>query len=154
MERSNAVSQFKRLQCCPADIQMKTNAILAKVYAVAVYGIEASKVPMRRTAELTTFVVDVFRSRNNTHDTDWFLATFTDDKRDIDPQSQILTRRVLQLRRTYCKNTSTIKQAQTIMIRYMRNSRHQPPPWYHYTDVYPQSKPHGAPTTAAAPCKA
>ena len=37
---------------------------------------------MRKIVEFTAAVIDVFRPRNDMLDTDWFFATFTDDKKE------------------------------------------------------------------------
>ena len=51
----------------------------------------------------TAAIIDVFRRRNNSHNTDLFFTTLTGDKNETDPVAQILTRRVLQIMRHACK---------------------------------------------------
>ena len=73
------------------------------MYAGAFYGVEAAQVSPAKLAKMSAAVIDVFRSRNNSHNADRFFATLTSAKNDLDPTVQIFTRRVLQVRRTCSK---------------------------------------------------
>ena len=98
-----AIQDLKKLRYIPADIQAKVGIIHAKIYAAALYGVEAAEATPAKVAKLTTAVINVFRSRNNNYNVDRFFTTLTGDKNDADPVAQILLRRVLQIRRVACK---------------------------------------------------
>ena len=57
-----ACSQLKKLRFVPATTEAKVRAIHAKVYASAMYGIEAAAVTPAKIATLAASVIDVFRS--------------------------------------------------------------------------------------------
>ena len=67
-----AQRQLKKLRYAPATNEAKVKAIHAKVYASAMYGIEAAAVTPAKIAKLAATVIDVFRSRNNNHNADRF----------------------------------------------------------------------------------
>ena len=83
----NKTKQLRKLKYTPATIKAKAKAIVAKVYAVAFYGIEAAKVATSKVNQLTAAVIDVFRSRNDSHNTDWFFTAFFEDSSDLDPHT-------------------------------------------------------------------
>ena len=56
------MQQLRRLRYCPATVEAKVKAIQAKIYAAAMYGIEAAEVPPAKVATLTAAVIDAFRS--------------------------------------------------------------------------------------------
>ena len=56
-----AITQLKRLRQCPARVDMKARIIATKVYAAALYGVEAATVTPARIAKLSAAVVDTFR---------------------------------------------------------------------------------------------
>ena len=58
-----AIQQLRRLRYCPATVEAKAKAILAKA-------VEAAEVSVARIAALTAAVIDVFRYRNDTHNVD------------------------------------------------------------------------------------
>ena len=76
------IQQLRRLRYCPATVEAKVKAILAKVYVVA----------------FTAAVIDVFGYRNDNHNADWFVVACVGDHNDIDPVVQILARRAMQVR--------------------------------------------------------
>ena len=80
-----AVQQLRRLKYTPATIEAKAKTILSKTYAVAFYGIEAAEIATDKVNHLAAVVIDVFRSRNDMHNNDWFFSSFFGDKRDLDP---------------------------------------------------------------------
>ena len=80
-----AVQQLRRLKYTPATIEAKAKAILTKTYAVAFYGIEAAEIATDKVNHLAAVVIDVFRSRNDMHNNDWFFSSFLGDKKDLDP---------------------------------------------------------------------
>ena len=71
-----ALQQLKRLKHCPATVGAKANAIAAKIYAAAFYGIEAADIPIAKVKHITAAVIDVFRFRNDIHNADWFFTAF------------------------------------------------------------------------------
>ena len=76
-----AMQQLRKLRYCPASVEAKAKAILAKVYAAAFYGIEAAEAPVAKIATLIAAIIDVFRSRNDNHNVDWFFFVFFGDKK-------------------------------------------------------------------------
>jgi hypothetical protein len=150
---AQAIIQLRRLKHCPSDAISKTRAITAKIYAAAFYGVEASGINDREVAQMSVAVIDVYRSRNNKHDADSFYATNGSEAKDIDPNSQILSRRVMQIRRNYCKQGSKVHQSQAIMRRYVRESKQQPPVWYHDLEKMGNKPPEIFPTPQQHPSK-
>ena len=71
--REQAMQQLRGLRFCPAIVEAKAKAILAKVYAPAFYGIEAAEVPVAKIASLIAAIIDVLRSRNDNHTVDSFF---------------------------------------------------------------------------------
>ena len=98
-----AKPQFRKLRFCPAKAEAKAKVILSKIYAGAFYGVEAAGASPAKVASLTVAVIDVFKSRNNNHNANQLFSTITGSKNDLDPVTQIFARRVLQIRRTACK---------------------------------------------------
>ena len=82
---AKAQTQLKKLRYAQVSHEMKVRVIEAKVYAAAMYGIEAAEVIITKVAKLTAEVVDAFRSRNNDHHVDKFFSTISDDKQELDP---------------------------------------------------------------------
>ena len=58
---------------------MKAKAIGAKTYTAAFYGIEAAEMAPSKMARFAAAVIDVYRNRNNNHNTDNCFTTLTDD---------------------------------------------------------------------------
>lgn len=121
------MKQLRRLKFCLATAEAKAKAIVVKVYAVAFYGIEAAEITIAKVAQLTAAVIDVFRTRNDTHNVDWFFFAFLGDNKEMDPNAQILTRRAMQIRRSTCKKVETTGQFQRILPDTLRHvgSNHQ-----------------------------
>ena len=63
--------------------------IHSKIYAGALYGVEAAGATPAKIASLTAAVVDVFKSRNNNHNANQFFSTIVASKSDFDPAAQI-----------------------------------------------------------------
>ena len=141
-----AIQQLRRLKHCPASVEAKAKAIAAKTYASAFYGIEAASIAIAKINQLTAAAIDVFRSRNDKHNVDWFFSAFFEDQKDLDPIAQIFARRALQIRRTACKKPATKAQFQRILEMYVsqksttiggisahggESQRHVKPKWYH-----------------------
>ena len=131
----------------------KVRAITAKIDAAAFHGIEASGIPDRDIAQMSAAVIDVFRSKNDMHNADWFYASHFDDDKDIDPNSQLLCRRALQLRRCYCKQERSFEKYQAILRRYVRSSKQQPPVWYHDIEEHGIKAPETFPTPQQHPSR-
>ena len=151
-----AKQQLRKLRFCPAKAEAKTRAIISKVYAGAMYGVEAAGASPVKVASLTAAVIDVFKSRNNNHNANQFFSTITGSKNDLDPKVQIFARRVLQVRRTACKRPETTERFRKILttyaVKHKRNGRW--PKWFRSEDDaaqsgqqdYPDEQPH--PSTA------
>ena len=100
---NKAKQQLRKLRFCPSKTEAKAKVILSKIYAGALYGVEAAGASPTKVASLTAAVIVVFKSRNNNHNANQFFSTMTGSKSDLDPVTQIFARRVLQIRRTACK---------------------------------------------------
>ena len=68
-----AMQQLRKLEFSPATVEAKTKAILVKVYAAALYGVEAAGTPAAKVAQFTAAVMGVFRSANDNHNADLVL---------------------------------------------------------------------------------
>ena len=116
------------------------------------YGVEAAAASPAKVASLTAVVIDVFKSRNNVHNANQFFTTITGNSNDLDPQVQILARRVLQVRRAACKKPEAARRLKTTMETYAdKNKRNGKwPSWYRSTSdddprqqqSYPSEQPH------------
>jgi len=84
-----AKQQLKKLRFCPAKAEAKVRVIHSKIYAGALYGVEAPGATPAKVASLTAAVVDVFKSRNNNHNANQFFSTIVASKSDFDPAAQI-----------------------------------------------------------------
>ena len=114
-----ALDQLKRLRYLPASHADKVKIILAKVFPGCLYGIEGGDLSDKQLATLAAAVVDAFHSNNNYHDTELTIQTLTNfGGKDLDPVSQILKRRVLELRRAIAKDPEKEKVARDIVALY------------------------------------
>ena len=109
-----ALGQHQRLRYLPASHEDKANIILVKVFPGCYYGIEEGDLSDSQLATLSAAIIDAFNSHNDYHDTELTLMSLTNyTYKDLDPVSQILTRRVVELRRATAKQpeyeASTIK---------------------------------------------
>ena len=68
------LNQLTRLKYVAAEDDDKAKVILNKVYAGMLYGIEGSDITENMTAKISAAVIDVYRSRNDIHDADWFYT--------------------------------------------------------------------------------
>ncbi len=141
-----ALAQLKKLKFLHADQPSKIKAVLVKVFAGLFYGVEGNDLTSRQVASVSAAVLDVFRSRNDVHDADWFYVTLNDNtNRDLDPVTQILTRRCLQLRRAICKRPH-LKQSFAKAIRLYAKASTTGAAWFHDLskdrDCYPDVQPH------------
>ena len=106
------LGQLTKLRYVAAEDGDKAKAILNKVYAGMMYGIEGSDITEAMTAKISAAVIDVFRNRNDIHDADWFFTAISNGtSRELDPTVQILVRRCLELRRAICKRPKTEAKA-------------------------------------------
>ena len=115
-----AKQQLKRLRHCPASTESETKIILAKIYAGAMYGIEAAIASPKKIGNLTAAVIDVFKNKSHSHNANQFFSTISKRKNDLDPAAQILARRVLQIRRTTCnknRNGCKVQKAAQVTCR-------------------------------------
>ena len=129
-----ARSQLKRLRFCPIGVEAKVNAILAKVYAGALYGIEAAQVTPIKYAKLSASVIDAFRSKNDNHNADRFYATVSEATKDLDPVTQTFCRRAMQIRRTWHKQSGASCKIKASLSKYVEKHKvgQRRPRWYHW----------------------
>jgi len=150
-----AMVQLKRLKFAPATIDAKCMAIKAKIYAAAMYGVEAAEVSPQKVAKLTAAVINVFRSRNNNHNVDRFFTTLTPDKQELDPMVEIFARRAMQIRRTICKQRHMEEKYKRMLKKYADQNKEAEvaPAWFQELDQkdrstnqrptrYPPAQPH------------
>ena len=132
-ERSEkAKQQLRRWRYCPAKPEAKAKVILAKVYAGAMYGVEAASATPQKIGSLTAAVIDGFKSKNNNHNAKQFFSTITYSKNDLGPAAQFFARRVLQVRRTACKKKDAEERFKNILKDYGKKHKRggQWPKWY------------------------
>ena len=101
---------------------------------------------------LLAAAIDVFKSKNNSHNANQFFSTINKSRSDPDPAAQIFARRVMQIRRTACKKTEAEAKFQKILKTYVEKHkrRMQWPMWYRETSdeingssqPYPNEQPH------------
>ena len=115
--------QLTKLTYVPAASGDKAKAIITKVFAGILYGIEGSDITEAMTAKISAAVIDVFRSKNDNHDADWFYMMVSNGtSSELDPSIQILLRRCLEFRRALCKRPKTRAKAQLILEKYIQGS--------------------------------
>ena len=131
-----ALQQLRKLKFTPATPEMKARAIITKVYAGALYGVEAAEATGHRINQLTAAVIDVFRSRNDHHSVDWFFSSFLNEHADLDPIVQTITMRILQLRRTTCKKPEMLQTFTRILLQYAHQQDGGTPRWFHDCDEH------------------
>jgi len=150
---NKAITQLQRLRFCPASTETKIKAIATKIYAGALYGIEATQLGPAKIAKLSAAVIDTFKSRNNSHNANRFYATLTPAKNDLDPAAQILARRVMQVRRTCAKKPGAEEKFKRTIKKYAAIHKDQQgrwPRWYMPNDsedtgetfAWPSEQPH------------
>ena len=147
-----ATQQLRKLRYCPATAEAKAKVILAKVYAAALYGVEAAQASPQKIANLTAAVIDAFKSRNNNHNANNFFSTITPTKNDLDPAAQILARRVLQVRRIACKKEGADDRIKSLLRDYATKHKKNGtwPKWYRHEnpseatedETFPNEQPH------------
>ena len=127
-----ALIQLKKLRYCPAGTQAKIRVINGKIYAGAFYGVEAAKIAPAQMARLSAAIIDAFRVRNDNHNADRFFTTITKAKDELDPVVQVLSRRVMQIRRSSCKQKGATEMFKATLIKYA--SKHKQgkrwPKWF------------------------
>ena len=148
----NAQVQLKRLRFCPAGTKAKIRAILTRVFAGAFYGVEAARITPAKLAKFGADIIDTFKQRNNNHNVDRFYATTTKAKDDLDPVTQVMSRRVLQMRRTSCKKEGAKLRFQRTLQKYVKKHEvdGRAPNWYYqhednsddYQHNFPPAQPH------------
>ena len=116
------------------------------------HGVEAARVTPAKMAKMSAAVIDVFRSRNNSHNADLFFATLTNAKNDLDPATQIFTRRILQARRTCNKKEGADVDFRRVLKKYAAKHKDNGawPTWYRppqddqesQNHTYPPEQPH------------
>ena len=147
-----AMMQLKKLRYCPAGTQAKIRVINGKVYAGAFYGVEAAKIVPAKLARLSAAIIDAFRVKNDNHNADRFFTTLTKAKDELDPVVQVLSRRVMQIRRTSCKQKGATDNFKATLLKYAtkhKQGKRWPKWFFHLEDgqavgdfVYPCPQPH------------
>ena len=128
------MKQLRKLRYCPATVEAKAKAIMAKVYAAAFYGIEAAEVLVPKIVSLTAAVIEVCRSIYDKHNVIGSSPPSFVTKKEIDPMAQIFGRRAMQIRRAVCKRKGALEESKTIIGRYGSRCKDQQPKWY-YQDL-------------------
>ena len=138
-----AIAQLNRFRCVPATLEGKARAVHAKVFAAALYGIEAAHLPIAKIAKLSIKIIDIFRSRNDDHNVDFFFSSMATDKCELDPMAQILSRRVMQVRRACAKNQDVLKRCKRIIAKYVDDNTNNDvlPSWYHAAEEGDDTRP-------------
>ena len=110
--------QLKTLRLVPATMEAKVRIIHTKIYAAAMYGVEAAEVAPAKVARLAAAVIDACRSKNDNHTSNRFFTALTDNSKDLDPVVKILARMVLQIRRTACKKETMADKFKGMILKY------------------------------------
>ena len=114
--------QSTKLRYVVAASDDKVKAILTKVFAGIMYGIEGSDITEAMAARISAAVIDVFRHKNDFHDADWFYTMISNGATsELGPIIQILLRRCLEFRRAICKRPRSLARAQIILEKYIQN---------------------------------
>ena len=147
-----ALMQLRRLRFCPAGTQAKIRAINGKVYAGALYGVEVATIVPAKLARLSAAVIDAFRVRSDNHHADRFYTTLTKAKDEVDPVVQVFSRRVMQIRRTSCKQKGATDNFKETILKYAKKhkqGKRWPKCFYHLEEkaaaedfAFPCSQPH------------
>ena len=147
-----AIAQLRKLRFCPAGTQAKIRAINGKIYAGALYGVEAAKIAPAKLARLSAAVIDAFMARNDNHNADRFYTTLTKAKDEVDPVVQVFSRRVMQIRRTSCKQEGTAEKFKETVLKYAKKHKQGErwPKWFYHLEegavaddfAYPCTQPH------------
>jgi len=150
-----AYVQLKKLRYIPATTRAKLAAIRTKVFAAAMYGVEAAEIAPAKMASMSAAVIDVFKSKNDNHNADRFYTTIALDKDETDPMIEVFARRLMQIRRTTCKNIGMETRYKDMLRRYAdKHMKGQEwPKWYQQTNdeanskegrpsIYPVEQPH------------
>ena len=113
--------QLTKLRYASAASGDKVKAILAKVFAGILCGIEGSDITEVMTARISAAAIDVFRCKNDIHAAEWFYTMISNGTiSELDPSIQILVRRCLEFRRAICKRPKTKVKAQLILEKYTK----------------------------------
>ena len=106
------------------------------------YGVEAAEIAPATMANMSAAVIDVFKSRNDNHNTDRFFTIIAFDKDEIDPAIEVFARRVMQIRRTACKSKGMANRYKDMLRRYAdKHMKGQEwPRWYQQTCKEDNSK--------------
>ena len=115
--------QLRKLRFCPAGTQAKIRAINGKVYAGALYGVEAARIVPAKLARLGAAIIDAFRVRNDNHNADRFYTTITKARDELDPVVQVFSRRVMQVRRTSCTQKRATEHFKETLLKYAKNTK-------------------------------
>ena len=140
---TKAQTQLKKLRYAQVGHEMKIRVIESKVFAAAMYGIEAAEVSVNKVAKLTTQVIDAFRSRNNDHNVDKFFTTISNSEQELDPNIQIFTRRALQMRRTCGKKKGVAENLKKQIWKYAELNKDSNgwPKWFQPNEGKDYSRP-------------
>lgn len=141
-----ALYQLRRLRTCPATPIAKARAIISKVYAGAFYGIEASSISTGELNSIVASVINVLRTKNDSHHADWFFSTNATNDQDLDPYTQMFVRRVMQMRRTIAKSNGSIQLIKYNLRKHVQQQP-KPPTWYHSGPGAPKPQSYPAPGT-------
>ena len=118
MKDGKAIMQLRRLRFCQADDDATVRIIQAKIYAGGLRGVEAARATPQQSATLAAAVIDMFRSKNKIHNADRFFASMAKTRNELDPVAQILSRRVLQIRRASCKRNDAKERFNATLLKY------------------------------------
>ena len=113
-------------------LKQRPRLFLPKVYAGAMYGVEAASASPNKIGSLAVVVIDVFKSRNNNHNANQFFTTIPRSKNDQDLAAKIFPGRVMQVMRTVCKKPTVEARFQILLGTYAEKHKRggQWPKWY------------------------
>ena len=124
-----AIQMARRLRWLPISQEQKEHIVLANVLLAGLYGVEASHVNQSTLSSLRSAISNVIGPRSARASND-VTVNNTSCAADLDPNTYILTQRVLGLRRTLVKNPHKLKCISETIARY--NNSNQPHADPHY----------------------
>lgn len=126
-----AMLRLRKLSIVAASASAKAKTIRTNIFPGLFYGIEANDLTEKQLAAVAAAVMDVLAGKNDNHDVDRFFVSRSEGK-DLDPASQLLLRRGLELRRCICKRPHARQSLKETLLLYLHQAKGAglPTHWY------------------------
>ena len=115
---AKAVATTAKIARLPIGAEDRAKVLRAKVIPAALYGVETVPTRDKQVSKLTAAFVKALTRGGPRHDVDLVFSSHTGEV-DLDPQAQILLRRIMTRRRVTAKKKSVKNQVQRILERYV-----------------------------------